>query len=316
MGDSRSPNRLSRREFLATAAAAAQRKRPNILLLITGGNAPDAGRLAREGLRFSRAYAACPSHPFSRAAILAGRFPHTMRAARRCEDPTLVSELKRAGYVAGCMGDWGCDSVPDAGRDAARFIRAHIPNDFCLCVALDSGAGGLLTMLDETGLARDTVVVLTADHGDLAGDPREESAHVPFLIRYPRRLKGGETIEFLVSHVDLAPTLLGLCGVDAPPEMHGVDLSDLIRTGKGDPPESVYAEGRLRSEGEWRMLVRGLDKMVVNTGLEVTHLYNLGQDPQETVNLVADSAERRKRDELLALLRRWILRTGDRPSRR
>ncbi len=74
--------------------------------------------------------------------------------------------------------------------------------------------------------------------------------------------------------------------------------------------------GRLRSEGEWRMLVRGLDKLVVNTGLEVTHLYNLGQDPQETNNLVADSSERRKRDELLALLRRWILRTGDRPSRR
>ncbi len=74
--------------------------------------------------------------------------------------------------------------------------------------------------------------------------------------------------------------------------------------------------GRLRSEGEWRMLVRGLDKLVVNSGLEVTHLYNLGQDPQETANLAADSAERRKRDEMLALLRRWILRTGDRLSRR
>lgn len=308
--------RLSRRAFLAAAAAAEQPKRPNVLLIAAGRGAQDARRLTLEGLRFSRAYAACPSHPFARASILTGRFPHAMHAARRCEDPTLPSRLKRAGYVAGCIGDWGCDGVPDAGRDAARFIRANIPKDFCLCVALDTGLGGLLTTLDETGLAADTVVALTADHGETEGEPREESVRVPLLIRYPRRMKDGETIEFLVSHVDLAPTLLGLCGAGAPPEMHGVDLSDLILNGAGDPPESVYAEGRLRSEGEWRMLVRGLDKLVVNAGLEATRLYNLGQDPQETANLAMDSAERRKRDEMLAQLRRWVLRTGDRLNRR
>ena len=89
----------------------------------------------------------------------------------------------------------------------------------------------------------------------------------------------------------------------------------VILTGEGDPPESIYAEGRLRAPGEWRMLVRGLDKLVVNTGLEVTHLYNLGQDPYEMTNLATDGTQRRKRDELLALLRRWILWTGDRLNR-
>jgi len=64
------------------------------------------------------------------------------------------------------------------------------------------------------------------------------------------------------------------------------------------------------------MLVRGLDKLVVNTQFEVTHLYNLGQDPYEMTNLSTDGAERLKRDELLALLRRWVLRTGDRLNRR
>jgi arylsulfatase A-like enzyme len=306
---------FSRRRFLAAAAVTPRERRPNVLLLATGRNAAAADRLAPEGLRFSRAYAACPSYPFWRASILTGRFPHAMRAAGPCEEPTLVSELKRAGYATGFIGDWGCDRPAGAVRDATGFIRANIPNDFCLCAARDAGAGDLLRTLEETGLGRDTIVVFVAGDDD-AGGPGEESVRVPLVVRYSRRIQGGRTIEFPVSTVDLAPTLLACCGVAVPPSMQGRDLSDLILTGKGDPPESVYAEGGLRGRDEWRMVVRGLDKLVVNTRLEATHLYNLGQDPFETTNLAADGAERRKRDELLALLRRWILRTGDRPERR
>jgi arylsulfatase A-like enzyme len=376
--------RFSRREFLATAAAARQPRRPNLLLLLAGGwraqtlpaagggelIAPNLDRLVREGVCFSRAYACCPLGSPARASILAGRFPHAMRAPGRCEDPTLISELKRAGYPAGCVGDWGCDSAPGGVPAAIQYLRANIPNDFCLCLsleppapapesfarlyaarnfrlrdnvpedldaparqayalyyaqcsALDSEAGRLLKTLDETGLAQDTIVVFTSDHGNLLGshgleaadDPHEESVRVPLVVRYPRRIRGGGTIDFLASSVDLAPALLALCGVDVPRSMQGRDLSQAILTGEGEPPESIYAEGRLRARGEWRMLVRGLDKLVVNAGLEVTHLYNLGQDPYEMTNLATDGTQRRKRDELLALLRRWILRTGDRLNR-
>jgi arylsulfatase A-like enzyme len=212
------------------------------------------------------------------------------------------------------------DNVPEDLDARAREAHALY---YAQCSALDSDAGRLLKMLDETGLAQDTIVVFTSDHGDLLGshgresadDPHEESARVPLVVRYPRRIQGGRTIDFLASSVDLAPALLALCGVDVPRSMQGRDLSEPILTGKGDPPESIYAEGRLRAQGEWRMLVRGLDKLVVNTRLEVTHLYNLGQDPYEMTNLATDGTQRRKRDELLALLRRWILRTGDRLNR-
>ena len=333
--------------------------------------APNLDRLAREGACFSRAYSACPSAAPARAAILTGRFPHTMRAQARCDDPTLISELKRAGYRVACIGNWGCESVPAAGRAAADFLRANIPNDFCLFVALerpdpapagyvqtyaahsfrlrdnvpeeseaeareaciryyaqstalDAEIGRLLKTLDDIGLAGDTILVFTSDHGELlashglysAGGPHEESARVPLLVRYPRQIKAGEALDSLVSSVDLAPTLLGLCGIATPPAMQGRDLSGLLLTGKGDRPESIYAEGGLRTGDEWRMLVRGLDKLVVNTQFEVTHLYNLGQDPYEMTNLSTDGAERLKRDELLALLRRWVLRTGDRLNRR
>ena len=60
------------------------------------------------------------------------------------------------------------------------------------------------------------------------------------------------------------------------------------------------------------MIVRGKYKLVVDPALRPTHLYNLGQDPYEQENLAAKSSQRRTRDELTVLLRRWAARTGDR----
>ena len=60
------------------------------------------------------------------------------------------------------------------------------------------------------------------------------------------------------------------------------------------------------------MLVRGLDKMVVGRDMKLTHLFNLGQDPFELSNHAGSNAHSRLRDELAALMKRWMLRTGDR----
>lgn len=289
------------------AAAAFPPKRPNVLLLLAPGELP-----ARESLRFTRAYTPCPSDRLGRAALLAGRFPH----AQPCGEPTLLSELKRAGYSAACLGEWGCGAAEEGVEQAIGFLRANIPSDFCLCLALDSGPAPVLEALGRLGLAGDTIVALTAARGQMRDEPRDPSARVPLALRYPRRLPGGRSLDFLFSGVDLAPTLLGLCGLETPRPMHGRDHSGLILAGRGEPPESIYAEGRLREAGEWRMMVRGLDKLVVNAQLQPTHLFNLGQDPEEETNLVSEPAERLKRDEMLALLRRWMLRTGDRLPRR
>ena len=115
----------------------------------------------------------------------------------------------------------------------------------------------------------------------------------------------------MVSNVDLMPTLLGFCGAELPDGVQGRDLSALISTGKGNRPESIYSVGHLGYGDEWRLVVRGLDKLVVDRKLEVTHLYNLGQDPYELDNRAVDPSQELKRDELKALLRDWMRRTGD-----
>ena len=60
------------------------------------------------------------------------------------------------------------------------------------------------------------------------------------------------------------------------------------------------------------MVVRGWDKLVVDRELKVTHLYNLAQDPFEKDNLAGDRGTIRRQEELAALIRRWIIKTGDR----
>jgi arylsulfatase A-like enzyme len=94
--------------------------------------------------------------------------------------------------------------------------------------------------------------------------------------------------------------------------MQGADLSGWLTGGRGARRKSIYAEGGLGSPAEWRMVVRGLDKLVVDYTLRPTHLYCLGKDPYELRNLATVAAERRKRDEMLTLLRRWMSRTSDR----
>jgi len=179
---------------------------------------------------------------------------------------------------------------------------------------MDQQLGAILQALDP-----ERQVIFTATEGDLAGahgiqggsEPWEESARVPLVFRFPGILPAGTTSDALLSHVDVVPTIVGLRGGGASDYRQGRDWSTLLRTGKGDRPESVFCQGKLKRPGEWRMLVRGVDKLVTDREGEPTHLFNLAQDPMEQENLVAVRAHMRTRDELSALLQIWRKKTGD-----
>ncbi|MCP5110666.1 MAG: sulfatase-like hydrolase/transferase, partial [bacterium] len=204
-------------------------------------------------------------------------------------------------------------------RSHASRARKSLAGYYGLCTAIDANAGRILDAVDENGLARDTIVVFTSDHGDMLGShgldfngvPFEESVRIPLLIRYPKKIQDGESSRVLMSNVDLMPTLLGLAGLSSPEGIHGLDLSGQLTGQPGAHPEAVYCQGRLGTPPEWRMVIRGLDKVVVNRDLHITDLYNLGQDPYEKRNLARDSKHRRKQDEMLAILRDWMRRMSD-----
>ncbi len=118
-------------------------------------------------------------------------------------------------------------------------------------VSIDAAAGRILSALDGLGLARNTLIVVAADHGEtlwenghgvghgdhLFGD---EGTHVPLVIYDPRK-PGGQRTRAIVRDVDLAPTLYELLGVGAPSDLDGASLVPFM-TGGTSPPRFAYAE--------------------------------------------------------------------------
>ena len=95
----------------------------------------------------------------------------------------------------------------------------------------------LLKALDEAGVADNTIVVFSSDHGDMIGSqgykakrwPYEESARVPFLIRYPKGSSRRRVLAEPFGSPDIYPTLAGLAGVKAPDNLDGMDFSALFK---------------------------------------------------------------------------------------
>ncbi len=135
--------------------------------------------------------------------------------------------------------------LPVRGNADAALYREAAPGYFGAVASMDREYGRLLGAVERLGLAEDTIVALTADHGEMLGSHGlmtkdvwfEESIGIPFLIRWPGRIPAGERRRFLFSTVDFFPTFAGLAGVDIPGGLHGRDRSACMRgaaAGHGD----------------------------------------------------------------------------------
>jgi arylsulfatase A-like enzyme len=181
--------------------------------------------------------------------------------------------------------------------ETGRFPHAARPSDASVADLVQSGS--------------EAITVLTAESGDGEDSPSQKSVLVPLAIRWPGKLKPRVANELLISHADVLPTLLGLLGTAPPEGLQGRDLSKLIQSSQGEVPDSIYAEGRLGLPGEWRMVVRGYDKLVLHPQEEATRLYNLADDPAEETDLAHDREHELTRDSMLALARQWMRKLGD-----
>lgn len=208
--------------------------------------------------------------------------------------------------------------APNVPAEYADKAREGMAGYYGLCSALDDNIGRLLKTLDEESLAEDTLVVFTADHGDMLGAHGleykgvhyEESVRIPLLMRYPRKLRPNTTSDLLISNADYMPTFVSLGGGEIPKAVQGTSLASQIFEGKGAEPNSLYASGKLGTPDEWRMVIRGLDKAVFDNKDRLTHLYNLGQDQFEQLNRAEETGYKRVRDELRAHLRHWRAKTA------
>lgn len=127
-------------------------------------------------------------------------------------------------------------------------VRHAYHGYYAMCSGVDTAFGRLMDKLEEKGLADNTLVVFSADHGDHLSSygrtipkcwPEDVSCRVPLLMRMPGRLPAGGVSEQLVGTLDLMPTLLGLMGLDPPATCQGTDLSGPIAAGRDSGAESV-----------------------------------------------------------------------------
>lgn len=204
--------------------------------------------------------------------------------------------------------------------EARAMARENLPGYRGLIEALDHEFGLLLEALGERGLAEDTLVVYTSDHGhqlgshSLAGKeaPFDESTRVPLLLRWPGRLAAGRVHDGLVSAPDLFPTLAGLCGVTVPDGPVGADRSleltgEGLHTGLQAAYLSAYDTSLVPWPG-WRG-VRTERHLYVCTQVGPWLLFDLAEDPFQLHNRV--KTDEATRDRLHALTQERMALHGD-----
>lgn len=129
-------------------------------------------------------------------------------------------------------------NVPDSLKD---MVLTELQGYYAHCTATDQAIGDLINKIKSLGLAENTIVVFTSDHGEMMGAHGslpyrkqlawDESAHVPFLIRLPgSEMNRLSTINVPLTTPDILPSLLGLSGIKIPKSIEGSDLSAMIKS--------------------------------------------------------------------------------------
>jgi uncharacterized sulfatase len=177
---------------------------------------------------------------------------------------------------------------------------------------IDTAMGNIMKLLKDLSLIENTVIIFTSDHGELLGDHGlwmkgpfhyEELINVPLILQW----KGTIPASFqssVVSLVDIAPTLLSLCGIDVPKYMNGKSLQELLYQKKDYVRqyaivESVDDPRKIRA----KTIISQRYKLTYYQEQNFGELYDLQNDPLEQINLWNDEhGQGMKVDLLLNLL--------------
>ena len=199
-----------------------------------------------------------------------------------------------------------------------KFIK-----DYLACVAsIDDNVGRLLDFLDQNGLSQNTIVIYTSDQGFFLGDHDwfdkrfmyEESLRMPFLIRYPGRIKPGTVNEGMILNVDFAPTFLEYGGLPIPADIQGRSFVPLLNGKRPKDWRTTMYYRYYHYPGDHQVQqhygVRNQRyKLIYFHRIDQWELYDLKKDPHELNNLYSDpkySSTVQKLKSEMARLRREL----------
>jgi N-sulfoglucosamine sulfohydrolase len=235
-------------------------------------------------------------------------------------------------------------SLPPANLPDTPETRADMASYKASARTLDQGVGTVLAALEAQGLAENTLIIFTTDHG-LAFPGAKATLYdrglgVMLIMRGPGGFLGGRVNDALVSHLDVYPTLCDLAGVDKPAFVQGHSLLPLVGGETDSLREELFMEmtwhaayepqRAVRSE-RWKYIRRFGDRerpvlancddspsksLLLEHGwadrkVPFEHLYDLTFDPNEAANLVDSPDHQTVREELRGKLERWMEETSD-----
>lgn len=209
---------------------------------------------------------------------------------------------------------------PNANPAANRTPGEGVMRSQLRCLAsIDEGVGEILKALEDTKQLDNTLVMFTSDngyfwgeHGGL-GDKRwayDESIRLPLMVRYPKLIRAGTTIDALTLNIDVAPTMLELAGAPVPKDIHGRSMLPLFKVDTAGRRTAILTEyfrdgnfphppWRCVRTDRWK-LIRYVDHP------EWDELYDLRADPHEMKNLIGEpSAAGTVKDLRAELDRQW-----------
>lgn len=188
---------------------------------------------------------------------------------------------------------------------------------------LDKCIGQVLAALDHAGMLNDSLVIVTSDHGEMLGSHRlfqkmccyEEAVRVPAIVKLPGGSGSGpRRVSELTNHLDFTATLLDAGGAAPMPDSAGRSLLGLAsgEPSHGESRSHVFAsyDGNAGRACRQRMVRSRSHKLIHNIG-DIAELYDLVDDPRETINLAARPEHRGVRDDLRAALNQWMDTCGD-----
>lgn len=218
----------------------------------------------------------------------------------------------------------------------------------------DRGLGQLSQQLEEDGLLENTIVMHWSDHGPLPRGkrwPYDSGIRIPMIVRWPGHLHGGSVSEQLVSTIDLAPTVLSLCGLPIPRHMQGTaflgeqagpprqyifasrdrhdEAYDMVRAARDirfkyirnfrpELPYSLwipYLNNHPIMQEMWRVHMEGKDieaqRLMFQSSRPPEELYDTQVDPWEIHNLAGEAKYATDLDRLRQAMEGWRHQVGD-----
>lgn len=216
---------------------------------------------------------------------------------------------------------------PNVPESMAAEARQMLAGYYSHCSALDEYVGELRATLEKTGLAKNTLLIFTSDHGDLLGShgarkkqqPYDECIRIPLLLHWPAGFGNkSRHVDALINSEDMMPTILGLCGVTIPKSVEGLDFSRYLHGG-ANPSDGATLISCVTPCCDWIRKVGGKEYRGIRT-LRYTYVRDLNgpwllfdnqKDPYQLNNLVNHSDSAALQAELDATLKKKLAAARD-----